>query len=369
MSDTKSRMKVALVHDFLLRMGGAERVLKVLSEMYPEAPIYTLLYDESRMSGVFPRERVITSSLQKWHRLPGRLYRFFFTSMPRAIEEFSFEGFDLVISSSHSYAHGILVPQKTKHICYCHSPLRYGWDYTHQYMEDHGYTGLAGVILQRRLQRVREWDYAASDRPDLYLANSRHVQKRISKYYRQDSDVVYPPVDIDRFSVSDRHEDYFLIVSQLSPYKRVDLAVSLFNKIGKRLIVIGTGPQEEYLRRLAGPNVEILGYRSDSEVAAYMQYCRALIFPGEEDFGIVPVEAMACGRPVLAYGVGGALETVIPGETGELFFDLSVSAMEAGLVKLLMHEHKYDPNRLRKHAEGFSRAIFEKKIRECVKSV
>ncbi len=360
-------MKIALVHDFLLRYGGAERVLKVFSEMYPDAPIYTLMYNENVMSSHFPKERIITSSMQKWARWPGRLYRFFFAKMPRAIEEFDFSGFDIVLSSSQSYAHGVLTPVTTKHISYCHSPTRYLWDYTHQYMEDNAYRGLKGLYILKKMQYVREWDFLASDRPDYYLANSVNIQKRIRKYYGKESDVIYPPVDVDRFEVSHESEDYFLIVSQLSPYKRVDLAVQLFNKLEKRLVIIGSGPQEAYLRGIAGPSVEILGSKSDAEVATYMKYCRAVIFPGEDDFGIVPVEAMACGKPVLAYGSGGAVETVVSGVTGELFREATVDGLEAGLARLLLNMTVYRPKRIREHAEKFSRKVFEKKVREVVR--
>lgn len=360
-------MKIALVHDFLLRYGGAERVLKVLSEMYPEAPIFTLMHDERAMGKLFPKKRIITSSLQKWARWPGRLYRFFFDSMPRAIEEFDFSGYDVVLSSSHSYAHGVLTPVNTKHIAYYHSPARYLWDYTHQYMEDHNYRGLSKFFIQQKMKRLREWDRLASDRPDVCLANSENVQRRIEKYYGRKSEIVYPPVDIRRFEVSDVHEDYFLIVSQLSPYKRVDLAVQLFTKLGKRLVVIGEGPQETFLRGIAGPTVEILGGKSDEEVATYMKYCRAVLFPGEDDFGIVPVEAMACGKPVLALGAGGALETIVPGVTGELFGAPTVESMEQGLAKLLLNMPRYRTSTLRNHAEKFSRETFEKRIRQLVK--
>lgn len=361
-------MKIALVHDFLLRYGGAERVLKVLSEMYPEAPIFTLMYDEKTMGKHFSPERIITSSMQKWAKFPGRLYRFFFGDMPRAIEEFDFTGYDIVLSSSHSFAHGILTPQKTKHISYCHSPSRYLWDYTHQYMEDHQYSGLRGYMIQRKMRYVREWDRLASDRPDFYIANSYNIQRRIKKYYQRESDVIHPPVEVDRFTVSDQSEDFFLIVSQLSPYKRVDLAVQLFNKLGKRLIVVGTGPQERFLREIAAPNVEILGFKDDSVVNEYMQYCRAVIFPGEDDFGIVPIEAMACGKPVLAFGSGGALETVIPGVTGELFYEPTVDSLEAAMAKMLLNKHLYSPRKIREHAEKFDRSVFEKKIKQFVKN-
>lgn len=360
-------MKIALVHDFLLRYGGAERVLKVLSEMYPQAPIFTLMYDERAMGELFPRSRVMVSSMQKWARWPGRLYRFFFGSMPRAIEEFDFSGYDVVLSSSHSYAHGVLTPVKTKHIAYYHSPARYLWDYTHQYVEDHAYRGLSKFFIQQKMMRAREWDQIASDRPDVCLANSQNVADRIRKYYRRESEVIYPPVDVERFEVSGESEDYFLIVSQLSRYKRVDLAVQLFTKLDKRLVIIGSGPEEAYLRSIAGPTVEILGSKSDAEVATYMKYCRAVLFPGEDDFGIVPVEAMACGKPVLAYGAGGALETIVPGVTGELFREATVESMEEGLARLILNMPLYKPKRIREHAELFAREVFEKKIRQFMK--
>lgn len=362
-------MKIALVHDFLLRYGGAERVLKVLSEMYPQAPIYTLMYDERMVGQHFARERIITSSMQKWARWPKRVYRLFFHKMPRAIEEFDFSGYDVVLSSSQSYAHGVLTPVATTHISYCHSPTRYLWDYTHQYMEDHHYTGLKGLYIAGKMRQVREWDFLASDRPDSYLANSENVRKRIQKYYGKESEVVYPPVEIERFEVSHESEDYFLIVSQLSPYKRVDLAVQLFTKLGKRLVVVGSGPQEAYLRSIAGPSVEILGPKSDEEVATYMKYCRGVIFPGEDDFGIVPVEAMACGKPVLAYGAGGGLETVIPGVTGELFREPTIESLEAGLATMILNMTVYRPKRIREHAEKFGRAVFERKIRVAIKNI
>lgn len=354
------------MHDFLVRYGGAERTLSVLAEMFPDAPIYTLFYDEARMGRHFPKERVRTSRMQWVTRLPGRLYRLLLPHMPRAFEDFSFAGFDLVISSSTAFAHGIIVPQQTTHICYCHSPARYLWDYTHAYLDDHRYGGLMRFFATRTLGKLREWDFAAGDRPDHYIANSQHVKGRIAKYFQRDSDVIYPPVDVERFSISEQHEDYFLIVSQLSRYKRVDLAVQLFTMLGKRLVIIGTGPDESYLRRIAGPTVELLGYKSDDEVATYMRYTRAVIFPGEDDFGIVPIEAMACGKPVLAYARGGATETVVPGVNGELFYEPTVSSLQDGLARLLLHELHYDARAIRSIAEKYSRRVFEKHIKRFV---
>ncbi len=360
-------MKIALVHDFLVRLGGGERVLAVMARMYPDAPIYTLAYDEKAVGHVFPRERVRVSKLQKYHVGGKRLYRYFLSKIPQIVEQWDFSGYDVVISSSNSFAHGVLTPVATRHICYYHSPMRYAWDYTHEYLEEQGYGFLKTLAVEKMLHEVRMWDLIAADRPDVVLANSEHVQKRIAKYYRRESEVLYPPVDIDRFEVRKKSEDYFLIVSQLSPYKKVDLAVHFFNKIGKKLVVIGTGPQEAYLREIAGPNVEILGYKSDNEVKEYLQYCRALIFPGEEDFGIVPIEAMACGKPVLAYGRGGTLETVVSGETGEFFQELTLESMEEGFAKLLLHEKKYDPMRIRNHSEQFAIKHFQKNLERFVK--
>lgn len=355
-------MKVALVHDFLVRLGGAERVLKTLADMFPDAPIYTLAYDEKACGKNFPASRVRPSRLQKWQFSGRRLYRYFFAKMPQIVEEWDFSEFDVVISSSNSFAHGIVVPSTTKHICYCHSPMRYAWDYSHEYLEEQKFGFFRKILTQWIMKDIRIWDRLASDRPDIYLANSQHVQKRISKYYRRESRVVYPPVDLSRFSVNRKHEDYFLIVSQLSAYKKIHLAVQLFNKIGRRLIVIGSGPQEQYLKNIAGPKVEILGWKSDEETAQYMQYCRAFIFSGEEDFGITPVEAMACGKPVLAYRKGGVTETVLAGVTGEFFDELTVSSMEEGLARLVLHEGKYDAMKIRERAEEFSEERFRDTI-------
>jgi len=356
-------MKIALVHDFLLKLGGAERVLKVLSEMYPEAPIYTLLYDEKVCGEVFPKERVRTSCLQNFPEFIRRRHRFLTHKMPRAIEELDLSEYDLVISSSAAYSHGLVVPVTTKHVCYCHSPMRYAWDHSSEYLEENNVHGWKKILYAWLIRNLREWDQVAADRPDKYLANSQTVALRLKKYYKVDADVVFPPVDTHKFKVIDENSDYFLIVSTLTPYKRIDLAVQLFNKIGRRLVVIGDGSHREYLEAIAADNIDFLGFKKDEEVREYMQNARALLFPGEDDFGIVPVEAMACGKPVLAFGKGGALETVVPGETGELFYEPTVESMEDGLARLMYNEKNYKPLSIRRHANQFSREEFEKKIR------
>ena len=361
-------MKVAIVHDFLLKLGGAERVVKALSDMFPEAPIYTILYDEDKVGDVFPKEKIRTSFLQKYPKFLRNKYKFLINRIPRAIEEMDFDEFDLVISSNTAFCHGIITSTNTKHICYCHSPMRYAWDWTNEYRREHNIKGLKNILYAPLLKSLREWDKVSSDRPNLYLANSQTVSNRIKKYYRINSDVVHPPVETGRFKVSKEHSNYFLIVSTLTPYKRIDLAVQLFNKIGRRLVIIGDGAHRQYLESIAGENIEFLGFKDDDTVTEYMQNCRAFIFPGEEDFGMTPVEAMACGKPVLAFGKGGCTETIVSGKTGEFFFEESVEAMEDGLARLLYNEKFYRPHTIARHATNFSSEIFQKKIKQKIRS-
>ncbi|MBI2634878.1 glycosyltransferase [Candidatus Peregrinibacteria bacterium] len=362
-------MKVAIIHDFLLKLGGAERVLQALAEMFPEAPIYTLLYDENAVGKVFPAKRVRTSFLQNYPDFLRKHHRYLVHKMPRAVEEFDLENFDLVISSSNAFAHGVLTPINTRHLCYCHSPMRYAWDWTNEYRKENNLRGLKGMLYAFLMKYLREWDRVSADRPDFYVANSVNVQKRLKKYYDAEADVIYPPVDTEKFKLSDGHSNYFLIISTLTPYKKIDLAVELFNKIGRKLVIIGEGPHEEYLREIAGNNIDFLGFKDDATVREYLKNCRALIFPGEEDFGITPVEAMACGKPVLAYGKGGVTESVISGKTGEFFFEQNVESMEDGLARLMHNEKFYKPHMIRKHALQFSREVFERKIRGAVKKI
>jgi glycosyltransferase involved in cell wall biosynthesis len=362
-------MKVALVHDFLVKLGGAERVLKVLSDMFPSAPIYTLFYDKDKVGEVFPEDRIRCSFLQKYPSFIRKRYRFLLSKFPRAVEDFDFNEFDLVISSSTAFAHGIVTPTKTKHLCYCHSPIRYAWDWSNEYRSENNIKGLKLLLYSPLIKYIREWDFIASDRVDAYIANSNNTKNRIKKYYRKNSEVIYPPIDVDRFKVGKEHSGYFLIVSTLTPYKKIDLAVQLFNKIGRKLVVIGDGPQRKYLESISGDNIDYLGFKDDETVLEYMRNCRAFIFPGEEDFGITPVEAMACGKPVLAFGKGGCTESVITGKTGEFFFENSVESMEDGLARLLYNEKFYRPMTIRRHSLNFSKEIFEKKIRKKIREL
>lgn len=360
-------MKIALAHDYLTRLGGAERVLKVLAETFPEAPIYTLMHDESRTGAVFPKNRIRASGLQKFPKFARKNVRYLLPLIPRTVEDFDFSTFDLVISSSSAFMHGIITSPKTHHLCYYHSPMRFAWDWTHEYIKEQR-VGIARKIATALiLKKIREWDQVASSRVDSAVANSLNVKQRIKKYYRQDSKVIYPPVDISRFKVSKNHEDFYLIISTLTPYKRIDLAIQLFNKIRRKLVIIGDGPQREFLQNIAGDTIDFLGFTKDAVANEYLQNCRALIFPGEEDFGITPVEAMACGKPVLAYGRGGVKESVIAGVTGDFFYDPSVASMENGLAKIM--QQKYDPHACRQQSEKFSKDIFIEKIKNEIENL
>ncbi len=359
-------MEVALAHDFLTRLGGAERVLKILTEIFPQARVYTLLCDEFKVGDVFPKEKIVTSSLQRLPAFMRRNHKYLLPLMPRSVEQWNFSKFDLVISSNSAFVHGILTPEKTRHICYFHSPMRFAWDWTHEYIKEQRLDPLRRTAIAHLLKKMRMWDQTAADRPDAVIANSLNVQRRIKKYYRRDSAVIYPPVDISRFKISKTQEDYFLIISALTPYKRIDLAIELFNKIQRRLVIIGDGPQREYLQNLAGDTIDFLGYKDDSAAAEYLKNCRALIFPGEEDFGITPVEAMACGKPVLAYGEGGVKESVVAGVTGEFFAEPAVASMEDGLARLM--KGAYSPTACRRQAQKFSTEIFAERMKEIVKN-
>lgn len=351
-------MKIALAHDFLVKLGGAERVLKTFADMFPDAPIFTLFHDDAKVGSVFPKERIRGLPLQTAYRLTGGRQRLLLPFMPTAVESLDFSGYDLVISSSTALMHGIVTNLDTRHVCYCHSPARYLWDYFHRYQGENRITGWKKALLGKFTSGLREWDRAAAKRDTLYIANSKNVQQRIRKYYRKDATLIYPPVDTERFKLSPGNDGSFLIVCTLAKYKKVELAVELFNRLGYDLVVIGDGEQRRYLESIARPNVKILGFRSDAEVAKYMARCRAFLFLSDDDFGITAVEAMACGKPVIAYGSGGALEKVIPGESGELFAQQSVVSLEKALGRFFIRERSYDSKRIRKSAQKYDTASF-----------
>lgn len=364
------QMRVALVHDFLVQRGGAERVLVELSQMYPDAPIYTLLYDEQKMGKMFEGKDVRPSYLQKFPNFLKKHYQWLLPFFPVIPETFDFREFDLVISSSGAWSKGIVTRLNAVHVAYLHSPMRFVWDYNEKYLKEHKKEKFR-FFLRFVFNYLRIWDKLASERPDFLIANSAYTQKRISKYYRRDSQVIYPPVSIGRRSVDNAARellatDYFLIVSRLSPYKKVDLVVEAFSKIGLNLVVIGSGPQEKYLRKIASPNIKILGWQSDEVVQRYYQNARAFIFPTDDDFGIAPVEAMSAGVPVIAYRKGGALETVQEGITGEFFDAQTPEVLADGIRRFMNNEKNYDKNAIIKRGEEFSKERFKKEIGEFV---
>lgn len=356
--EEKTHLRVAIVHDWLNQRGGAEVVLEALVEMYPQAPVYTSMYWPKAMPQEYRSWDIRTSFMDK---LPfvKRYHQPFLPLYPLAFETFDFTGYDLVISNKSGFCHGVITSPDTLHICYCLTPTRYLWDY-HGYVQREGLPRLARLALPPFLNYLRMWDWAAAHRVDHFIAISRTIQQRIAKYYRRDSVVIYPPVDTRKFAPSDTHDDYFLIVSRLIPYKRIDLAVRAFNELGLPLVIIGDGRDRESLQALAKSNIHFLGYVSDREIGDYFARCRAFILPGQEDFCIAPVEAQAAGRPVIAYAAGGALDTVVEGVTGTFFYEQTPEA----LIKVIREfdENRYDPAAVRRHAERFDKRVFKKQL-------
>ncbi|MFJ6324302.1 MULTISPECIES: glycosyltransferase [unclassified Rhizobium] len=348
-------MRVAIVHYWLVAMRGGEKVVEALCDMYPDADIFTLVCDESRLSDKIRKHKIVTSFLQ---RIPGavRAYQSLLPLMPFALESFDLTNYDLIISSESGPAKGIIPPPQATHVCYCHSPMRYLWDHYHFYRS---HAGLGSRLMMPMLAPLlRSWDVSTSLRVDRFVANSHHVCDRIGKYYRRPATVVYPPVNVDDFAPASSTEDFYLCAGQLVPYKRVDLAIEAFTRMNRNLVVIGEGRQLEELKRNAGPSITFLGHTPFAVLKEKLARCRALIFPGEEDFGIVPVEAMASGRPVIAYGSGGALETVIPGVSGVLFEEQSADALIDAVHQFEATEHHFHSGTLLAHAEQFSRHRF-----------
>lgn len=363
-------MKVAIVHDFLTKTGGAEKVLEVLHQMFPDAPIYTSLYSKGGTKGIFEKKdyTIIPSYLNKNPDWIIRKPKLFLGKLSKAMESFDFSEYDIVISSSNSFAHGVITKPKTFHLTYCHSPMRYAWDWYHEYMKENkiGFN-FKGLYIRNLLYNIRIWDKVASTRTDYWLANSINVADRIKKYYGKDSELLYPPVDVKRIDINENiSDDYYVIVSRLEPYKKIDLAISAFNLLKKPLVIIGTGSELENLKAHANQNIEFLGWQSDKSVIEYIRNSKALIFPGEDDFGLTPVEAMACGRPVIAYKKGGATETIIDGKTG-IFFEDSTAKSISDAVELMEKNYlDFSPRECRRQAEKFSKEIFITKFQEIL---
>ncbi len=355
-------MKVAIAHEWLTTLGGSERVVEAFLELYPEAPVHTSFLSSRNLPESMLSWDVRTSFVQGLPFL-DRIAQNYLPLFPLAFESFDFTGYDLVLSSSTACAKGILTPPGTTHICYCHTPMRYAWepqlDRRLEFANPLLKTG-AGVLLHY----LRLWDRLAADRVDHFIANSCNIAAKIRKYYRRDATVINPPVDVERFRPRGGRGSYFLVLSRLVGYKRVDLAVGAFNRLGLPLKVVGDGPERANLERMAGPNIEFPGFAGDDQVPGLIDGCAALIFPGEEDFGIVPVEAMAAGKPVIGLGRGGLLETVIDGETGVLFAEPTVESLIDGIARFSPAD--FDAEAISRHASAFSRERFKREIEEFV---
>jgi glycosyltransferase involved in cell wall biosynthesis len=358
-------MKIALVHDFLNQYGGAERALDALHEAFPQAPIFTSLFIPEHFPARFSAWDVRTSFMQ---RLPflSKHFKKYLPLYPFAFRSFDLSGYDVILSSSSAFAKGIRVPAGSKHVCYCYTPMRFVWD-RERYLENEPVPIWARSLLSVVLGWLKRWDLRHNQSVDLFVAISRHIQNRIQTFYGRKSVVVYPPVEVDTFPVSEQVGNYFIVVSRLTPYKRIELAIEACEKLGLPLKIVGQGPFEAELRKRAGPHTEFVGPVSFDTLKQLLAGARAFIFPGEEDFGIAPLEAMACGRPVIALAAGGALETVVDGETGCFFDAPMVDSLVGALQRFELLS--FDPKKIRRQAEKFSRSAFIESIRHVVGGV
>jgi len=367
-------MKIALIHDWLVNFGGAEQVLLSFHRLWTEAPIYTLLYDEEKMNRYFPGAEIRTSFLQKFPKSFWRRKEFFLPFLPTVPETFDLRDFDLVISSSNSFAKGIITKPRTIHISYCHAPMRFVWDWYHNYLKERKIGKLKKIFVLPILHYFRMWDKVSVDRVNYFIANSKTTAEKIKKYYSRDSKVIYPPVDINKSEVRSpksevKEKSFFLIVSRLSSYKRIDLAVQAFNKLNLPLIIIGEGRQKKNLQKMARGNIKFFGFQPEEKLQQYYQNCRAFVFSGEDDFGITACEAMSFGKPVLALRKGGLTETMIESVTGEFFDEPAPELLADGVRRLMKNEKNYQPDKIKKQVEKFSRERFEREIKEYINGI
>ncbi len=383
-------MKVALVHDWLTGMRGGERCLEALCELFPDAPIYTLFYVKGSVSETIERHPIIPSFLNKVPFAKSR-YRYLLPFFPSAIQRLDFQQYDLVVSSSHCVAKGIRVPRETCHISYVHTPMRYIWDGFDTYFGNTGLWNIGRLGMGVFRTRLQQWDVESNAHVSGFIANSHNVAERIIRQYGRSACVVYPPVDWQAYQVSHRHEGFYLMVTAFAPYKKVELAIAAANELELPLKIIGQGQDEKRLRRMAGPSVEFLGWQPDHRVRDFYSRCLAVLFPGEEDFGIVPLEAMAAGKPVIAYGKGGALETIVPlnplpvqGEnhlehgaqrsgtssalTGVFHYEQSVQAIIEAIRLFTRHHADFDPDAIRAHVEPFDQSHYKQRMQQIIMS-
>ena len=362
-------MRIALIHDWLTGMRGGERCLEVFCELFPQAHLYTLLHIPGSVSSSIEQMPIKTSFIQ---HLPfsKKAYRRYLPLFPMAIERFNLKEYDFILSCSHCVAKGIIPSPDALHVSYMLTPMRYAWDMYSEYFGEN-----KKMIIPFFIHYLRMWDVTSSYRVDHFLCISKHVEHRIQKFYRREAEIIHPPVEVSRFRLANKKEDFFLIVSSFAPYKKIDSAIEAFNRLGYPIKIIGSGPAEKRLKSMAASNVEFLGWQPDEVIADYYGKCRALIFPGEEDFGIVPLEAMACGNPVIAYGKGGALETIIAynqrnkgkeDPTGIFFYEHRVDALIDAIQRFGDIEKEFDPKAIRSYVLQWDREIFKEKIKNAI---
>jgi glycosyltransferase involved in cell wall biosynthesis len=355
-------MQTALIHDWMNQIGGAEDVLQTLAALYPQAPVYTSMYAPTKMPPHWQQWDIRTSFLDKFPFI-HRKQQLYFPLYPSAFESFDLRGYDLVISNKSGFCHGVLTGPETVHICYCLTPTRYVWRY-HQYAEQEQLGRLVRAGLAPFLTYLRMWDRLAADRVDHFIAISQEIRRRIGKVYGRSATIIYPPVDTQRFAPTAVVDDYYVIVGRLVPYRRIDLLIAAFNKLGKPLLIAGSGRDRARLEALAGPTIQFLGYVPDADLPDLLARAKGFMFPGEEDFGIAPIQAMAAGRPAIAYAAGGALDTVLPGQTGILFAEQTVEAIMAAVAEC--EAVTWDTAVIQQHAQQFDTAVFKTKMQQFI---
>ncbi len=362
-------MKTAIVHDWFAGYAGSERVVESLTNIWKDADVFVLfnLLTPEEQKIVTKEKIPQTSFLQNWKSIRTK-HRNFLPLFPYAIEQFDLSKYDLIISSSHAVAKGVLTNANQLHISYCHTPIRYAWDLTHQYLRESNLTkGIKGTFAKAILHYIRMWDVNAANRVDYFIANSNYVASRIKKIYRRDSAVIYPPVDVEKFGCGSRKENYYLTASRFVPYKRIDLIIEAFSQMpDKKLIIIGDGPDEAKLKRKSTINIEFTGYQPLEKLKSFMQNAKAFVFAADEDFGIMPVEALASGTPVIALNKGGTAETIIDNQTGILFESQTADSIKDAVIRFEKSQNNFDPAALNNYAKQFDRNIFEKKILDFV---
>ena len=362
-------MKTAIVHDWLTSYAGSEKCVESFTNIWKDADVFVLFnfLNDDELKIITKDKIPHTSFLQRWNGVK-RNYRNYLPLFPYAVEQFDLSGYDLIISSSHAVSKGVLTNSNQLHINYCHTPIRYAWDLYHQYLSESNLTtGIKGTIAKAILHYIRQWDVAASNRVDYFIANSNYISKRIQKIYRRESVVIHPPVDTEKFPCGQSKENYYLTASRFVPYKRISLIVEAFSRMtDKRLLVIGEGPDEQKIKSKAAVNVEFLGYQSDEKLKEYMQKAKAFVFAAEEDFGIMVVEALSSGTPVIAFNKGGVKDTVIDGETGVLFNEQTPESIKDAVNRFETISGKFNPTALNEYARKFDRKNFESKVKNFV---